>query len=374
MGSERFREVLARKIVLETLALATLLFMFCTIARAANCSDDNYRKTGGGWSFERKPVEGADLATFRVLTGPDPYLGFIPCVHDSGYAVDAFHVYWHGNIISGADPKTFSYLQFDYSRDTAHAYYRVAIVSGADPRTFTRIDDQYFKDSARVYLRGAAIKDADPATFALLSKGWYPVDRLVRDAGHVFFGSTVVHEASPEDAADLNGPYWASNRTVFCEARPLAQADAASFRIASKDEEAFWAEDRTHYFLRNQTLDKGECRKVGPAIVACKSHVWVLSYRYSHLDPASIHYLGTCPSKLRGYEGTPIYQDKRGVYFIDSNRTLERILHSRQYPRIEHIDSANADRLCHLSGTADLWPDGWFDPTPPEGFISFCPP
>jgi hypothetical protein len=343
--------------------------LLCSTAHAVQCADENYRKTDKGWNFGSKKIEGADFTTFRVLTGPDPYLEAIPCVHDSGYAVDRFHAYWHGDVISGADPKTFSYLQFDYSRDATHVYYRMATVSGADPRTFTYIYQRYFKDSARVYLRGAAIRDADPATFSLLSKeSWFLENRLARDARHVFFGATAVSEASPTDAVDLGGPYWTSNRTIFREEKPLKQADASSFHVASKGEDAFWAEDKDHYFLSSQTLDKAECRKVGPDILACRTYVWVLGYRYSQFDSASLHYLGAFPPKHCVYEGTPTYQDKRGVYFIDNDRLIERFLHSRQYPSIEHLDKASADRLCRLGGTANVWADGWFDRTLPERF------
>jgi hypothetical protein len=217
------------------------------------------------------------------------------------------------------------------------------------------------------------IRNADPATFSLLSRSWYPEDKLARDADHVFFGANVIYDADPDDAAHLSGPYWFSNKTIFCEGRPLEHADAASFHIASKDEEAFWAEDRAHFFLRNQILDKGECRKVGPAILACESYVWVLGYRYSHVDPPSLHYLGNFPSQHCGREGTPLYQDRRGVYFVNSNKTLERILHTRRYRRIERLEKAKADRICQLSGTADVWPDGWFDQTEQEGSTSYCP-
>ncbi len=307
MGFERFDTVLARKVMRwMSLVLPVVCLLLCSTAQAAQCADENHRKSDKGWFFEGKKVEGADLATFHVLTGLDPYLESIPCVHDSGYAVDGFHAYWHGVVISGADPKTFSYLQFDYSRDVSHVYFRVAIVSGADPRTFTYIDQRYFKDSTHVYLRGTAIKDANPTTFSLLSNSWYPEDRLARDARHVFFGATVVYEANPKDVVDLGGPYWISNQAIFCKERPLKQANAASFHVAPKDVDAFLAEDKTHYFWDAQTLDKAECRKVGPAMLACEIYVWVLGYRYSQFDSASLHYLGEFrPSMARMKEHRP---------------------------------------------------------------------
>ena len=367
MGLERFRTLPPRRMI-RWIHLAPLLacLLLCYTAQAIQCADDNYRKTAQGWFFERRSVEGADLATFQVITGPDPYLGLIPCVHDSGFAADKLHVYWHGSAISGADPETFSYLQFDYSRDAAHAYYRATVLSGADARTFTYIDRAYFKDAAHVYLRGATIEDADPAAFSILSSSCFGEDSLARDTRHVFFGATVVSEANPKDVVDSGDQYWISNRTVFFKEKALSLADAASFHIAPKGEEAFWAEDKAHYFVRSHTLEKAQCRQVGPTILACRSDVWGLGYRYSKLDSGSLHYLGGFPPKYCLYEGLLTYQDKHGVYFIDGNRMVERFLHSRQYPSIEHLDKANANRLCHLGGTTDVWPDGWFDRPLPE--------
>jgi hypothetical protein len=368
MGLECFRTLFSRNRIRRLSSLLPLpCLLLCSTLHAAQCADANYRKTDKGWVFGGKKVEDADVATFRILSGPDPYLGSIPCVHDSGYAADRFHVYWQGAVIPGADPKTFSYLQFGYSRDANHAYYRVAILSDADVRTFKPIAPPYFKDAAHVYLGGATIKDADPATFSLVSSSWFGGgDALARDARHVFFGATLVPEANPKDVVVSGNQYWVSNQVVFFKERPLSQADAASFHIASKGQEAFWAEDKAHYFVRSHTLDKTECREVGPAIVACKSYVWALGYKYSKLDPGSLHYLGGFPPKHCLYEGLLTYQDKHAIYFIDGNRMVERFLHSQKYPRIERLDKLNADRLCHLGGTADVLPDGWFDKQLPE--------
>ena len=368
MGVGRLRMMIARKIIgLICCIVLGVCLVPCSAAKAMQCDDANYRKTDKGWSFQGKLVEGADFATFRVLTGPDPYLGSIPCGHDSGYAVDRFHVYWYGAIIAGADPNTFSYLQFGYSLDTAHVYYRREIVSGADPRTFAHIDGEYFRDSAHVFLRGAAVKEAHPENFSVLSKSWFLQDRLARDAVHVFFGATIVYQADPKDLVDLSGPYWMSNQTIFFKETPLKEADATSFRTASKGEQAFWAEDKAHYFLLSgQSLNKTDCREVGTDILACKVYVWARGQKFSRFDSASLHYLGGFPPKHCVYEGWPAYQDRRGVYFI-SNDGIERFLHSRGYPRIEHLDKTNADRLCRLGGTVDVWPDGWLDQVRQKG-------
>lgn len=314
-----------------------------------------------GWSFGRKKVEGNDIATFHVLTGPDPYLGYIPCVHDSGYAVDRFHAYWRGNPIPGADPRTFTYLQWDYSRDRSHVYYQTSALIGADVRTFRYIGQQYFQDGVHVYLRGAVVNGADPKTFVLLNKPVFPGWTLARDTSHVFFGATAIAGASPKDARYLGGPYWTSNHMIFWKDEPLRQADSASFRLASKGERAFWAEDKGYYYWDGKAFDKKECRTIGPEILPCRNGVWFQGWKYSRLDSTSMRYLGGFPPKLCAYKGTPTYQDRHGVYLIYGDQSVERFLRTHHYPRIEHLDTANASRLCHLGGTADVWPDGWFD-------------
>ena len=200
MGLERFRMLLARKLIRWTsTVLAGVFVVLCSIVQAQQCPLAEYRRTDKGWFYALTKVEGADQATFHVLIGPDPYLGYIPCIHDSGYAVDRLHAYWQGKQIPGADPKAFTYLEWDYSRDGNHVYYRTAVLSGADVGTFRYVGQQYFKDAAHVYLRGTMINGADTRMFALLNKPDFPGWTLAQDASHVFFEATVVAGANPSD-------------------------------------------------------------------------------------------------------------------------------------------------------------------------------
>jgi hypothetical protein len=348
MGLERFHALVARKVIRWMGSVLPVVFLLLCCTALANCPRAEYYKTDKGWFYALTKIEDADPATFHVLTGPDPYVEMIPCVHDSGYAVDRSHAYWDGNIIPGADPRTFSYLHFGYSRDANHVYYRAAILRGADIRTFSQIDHLYFKDATHVYLNGAAIPDADPTTFSLLgTTWWWWGGALARDARHVFFGAAPVPEASPKDTVDLSDSYWMSNQTIFFENKPLKQADVASFHVAPKDERAFWAEDKDHYFWDMQTLDKAECKKVGTVILACRNYVLASGSRVYGLDSRSLHYLGAFP-RIRGceiFEATEIYQDSHGIHILTSDG-LERFAGSRQLPKVDSLDKALAKRLC----------------------------
>jgi DKNYY family len=100
-----------------------------------------------------KPIEGADPATFQVLTGgysrdDHQMFYFADQITDadmasfrtleSPYAVDVKHAYWMGKTIAGADPGTFRVLNADFecSADQTHAYYRQTVIANTDPNTF----------------------------------------------------------------------------------------------------------------------------------------------------------------------------------------------------------------------------------------------
>lgn len=80
-------------------------------------------------------VTGADPATFIVLQEPSAsggtYLGT-----ESLYAKDARHVYFGGDVITGADPKTFQVVTARFGKDAQHVYLMTEVVPEADATTF----------------------------------------------------------------------------------------------------------------------------------------------------------------------------------------------------------------------------------------------
>lgn len=64
----------------------------------------------------------------------------------TGYSKDEWGVFWHGEWIPGADPKTFHFIGYvpkpasegdEYAADRTHVFWFDRLVVGADPKTFT---------------------------------------------------------------------------------------------------------------------------------------------------------------------------------------------------------------------------------------------
>lgn len=127
----------------------------------------------GGTSCNADPMNGVDIATFRVMPG-------------SGYAKDKTNVYYPLEVmcvdytdcgvcyctrfvVSNADPKTFDYLGKDYAMDDNKVFFRGEEIKNADPKTFRVIKGGEFfffgVDSNAVYRHNQIFKEADPATF-----------------------------------------------------------------------------------------------------------------------------------------------------------------------------------------------------------------
>jgi len=285
----------------------------------------HYKKQDNAWYYGNAKIEGADLKSFRVLD--DPQRDYIPCETSDTYAADKFHVYSGGTILSGADPASFSLLYDNYARDARHAYYLDAPISN-DGASFARVGStDFFKDARHVYFEGKVINDADAATFAPFKNANFPPGGggLAHDASHVFVGLlypnvSLISIASANDVKVLGNIYWISNRTIFFADKPLPQADVASFVVAKEGEYAFTAEDKDHYFsddlLHHRVLNKSECKKIGPSVIACKDYILAAGQKYVELDAASLHYLGM-------KDGWWTYEDKHGIHRVSGDGFID---------------------------------------------------
>jgi hypothetical protein len=206
---------LAGRIVNRTLETDPSMFLIPT-------GDPSFAKDSENVFFDGAIIIGADPRSFRVLGSQYEFGGYakdarsayyeesgssgtvapIPRVDLAtfanvgyGYARDKNHVYRFGNIIDGADPRTFSFLGFSgiqgvsgdglYTMDSGHVFYDGVELAEADPKTFALIFDGmgdvtgYAKNKNYVYnaYEGFAIEGADPRTFAVLSR-WYAKDKF----------------------------------------------------------------------------------------------------------------------------------------------------------------------------------------------------
>lgn len=119
-----------------------------------------------------------------------------------GVYVSKDGVYMQGELIAGADPKTFTAVDDsdgDYYKDKNQVYRYEQILQGADPATFHAASPKkalyrvYWLDHQHVYSSGVLVPEADVKTFEALGQGSY-----ARDSKHVFFRGKIVEGADPQ--------------------------------------------------------------------------------------------------------------------------------------------------------------------------------
>lgn len=203
------------------------------------------------WTSKAFAIEGADPATFEYsLQGQD----------DNQFARDKAKVYFRGQPVEGAEPKTFQVISPSYWRDATnvyrnnhvicddadhfveislnfvkngHAVYalsdRLQIIS-EDPANFRQIHvDQFYSycgDTRKRYINGNEIEEADVATFKVL-KGAYS-----RDATQGYYFDKPLPEGAEIDHLEiLEGAYAKDRRQVYHLGKLLPGADAATFEV-----------------------------------------------------------------------------------------------------------------------------------------------
>ncbi|TSC68916.1 MAG: hypothetical protein G01um101456_425, partial [Parcubacteria group bacterium Gr01-1014_56] len=159
-----------------------------------------------------------------------------------GYSKDSVYVYLNGEIIVGADPKTFLIIgtprftvnpEMYYAKDTLHVYFDGTILVGADPATFVLIPDvgvdvafrsHFAKDKSHVYdsYFGTLLQGADPVSFVVLNYAY------AKDTNHVYsFAPGILGDP---DTVPLNG------------------ADPSTFTLVS-GQTTYDAQDKDHKYL-----------------------------------------------------------------------------------------------------------------------------
>lgn len=134
--------------------------------------------------FRGSPIVGAEPSTFVALSetyakdSEHAYFEAVVITHanpasfvassDLNYAKDENDVYILGRPIEACDPQSFRWLKDDWQIDSKCAYRRAKKLPGADPRSFSVINYWYAKDNHQVYSSiRAVIEGADAGTFAL---------------------------------------------------------------------------------------------------------------------------------------------------------------------------------------------------------------
>jgi hypothetical protein len=179
--------------------------------------DARYARDNRSVFFHGMAIEGADPATFAVLTGNMPFEGDVSrniatgktlYFPEPGIAADKNSVYWGRYAYKSIHPGSIEVLSrtfFRYGNAVYAARFReeeeksmkgspaVWRFDRVDAPSFRVLDTMYFRDKDRVYCGDGLyiVKDADVHGFVVLGEGY------ARDSTRVFFGGDIVADADP---------------------------------------------------------------------------------------------------------------------------------------------------------------------------------
>lgn|GEM_PF-5329892 len=210
------------------------------------------------------PIVGADSATFFLVPGGN--------VNESAeWAKDKNHVYDFGQVVSGANPTTFSVLSTNglYASDGDHIFYSTAdeyegaylIITGADASTFQIISGQKAydaQDKNNKYLRGEIVEENSQtsATTTILDIQGRP-SSYFKDAQHVYWNGSddpnfkpLLISGYPNSFVPLSShDLYSDGHQVFQEEN-LISNDAPHFELISSSTNAdIVAKDSLYYYM-----------------------------------------------------------------------------------------------------------------------------
>lgn len=185
-------------------------------------------------------------------------------IHRYGYSTSGGAVYHAGEVIPGADARSFATLGAPedhclYARDARRVYYQGMPLPGAEPSSFQAIaGGPYYRDAHGVFLQGDPIAGADAASFQALDFGFS------RDRARVYYGTQPLPDADVQSFRALGSAIAKDKRRIFLGEKPyLEQADAASFSLL---DDGTYGRDARHIYVisRAEIIDAAELESFEP--------------------------------------------------------------------------------------------------------------
>ncbi len=200
----------------------------------------------------------ADPTSFEVLRRSVDERG--PCAGmRASYARDRKHVYYQAQVIAGADPASYAFIDDNYARDDKAVYafgrrlsqrvgsfrvleggyatdgvrhfYQDLVLKGKGFEllgTASQAGYGYARTHSRVYRHGRALRGADAQSFEVL----HADVGITRDRHAVFFNDRRIAGADPKTLEQVHGYVFRDRGAVYAEGRKVDGLDAASVRVS----------------------------------------------------------------------------------------------------------------------------------------------
>lgn len=152
------------------------------------------------------------------------------------YAVDASHVYSHGEIVEGMVSDGFTVISPYYRKDKNQAYYFNTPIPESDSDTFKVLNDAISKDQKNLYYNGYIVNNKKPSEVRRsdadeLGKIW-KWKSLHLDATRVIL-------VPSDDIEDITNDFYAYNNDVYGRNKKLADVKPEDVIVLDKEENTF---------------------------------------------------------------------------------------------------------------------------------------
>lgn len=255
-----------------------------------------YSKDGKNYFFKDVPLNVSDYNSVKILddltvidkfniytqsdiTSDSSYTKKFPLKdYDSfvllknGYSKDNKAVYFYGEIIEYANPKTFEIIDYSKGKDDKNIFYGTCKIE--DPKTLMDLESNYMKDNLAVYFNDKKIIDANPKTFEIIYEEWSKDDKniffeekkmtaidrksfqqvkgyFVKDDNHLFYKDSIVANAIPKTVKIFdNWDFVKDEKSVFFHAKKLENVDLKTFKTLENE----YASDKNFVYFHEKKL------------------------------------------------------------------------------------------------------------------------
>lgn len=205
------------------------------------------------------------------------------------YAVDASHVYSHGEIVEGMVSDGFTVISPYYRKDKNQAYYFNTPIPESDSDTFKVLNDAISKDQKNLYYNGYIVNNKKPSEVRRsdadeLGKIW-KWKSLHLDATRVIL-------VPSDDIEDITNDFYAYNNEVYGRNKKLADVKPEDVIVLDKEENTFVriGNEVFYYGIAIIGVDAETFAIISDRFSKDANHVYWGEHRVIDADPSTFRY------------------------------------------------------------------------------------
>lgn len=205
------------------------------------------------------------------------------------YAVDASHVYSHGEIVEGMVSDGFTVISPYYRKDKNQAYYFNTPIPESDSDTFKVLNDAISKDQKNLYYNGYIVNNKKPSEVRRsdadeLGKIW-KWKSLHLDATRVIL-------VPSDDIEDITNDFYAYNNDVYGRNKKLADVKPEDVIVLDKEENTFVriGNEVFYYGIAIIGVDAETFAIISDRFSKDANHVYWGEHRVIDADPSAFRY------------------------------------------------------------------------------------